>query len=58
MKVKVGNTIYDSDKEPIMLILSEMDRAQIANMHPEHTIYCSYPEKMDEKEVKEWMKNR
>lgn len=58
MKVKIGNTMYDSDREPIMLLLSNRDKYNIAHMHPEHYIYCSYPENMDEEQVKEWMKNK
>jgi hypothetical protein len=58
MKVKIGQTIYDSNKEPIMIILAPEDKANIANMHPDHFIYCSYPEGMEEEKVKEWMQNR
>jgi len=44
MKIKIQNTIYDSNDEPIMIILSNEDKENIQNMHPEATKYCSYPE--------------
>ena len=55
MKVKVGDVIHDSNKEPIMIILSKGERKQIANMHPKATKYCSYPDK--EKWTKDNYKN-
>lgn len=60
MKVKVGNSVYDSDKEPIMVFLSKGERKQIANMHPEATKYCVYPATKkwttnNYKKIKRWM---
>lgn len=60
MKVKVGNKIYDGENEPIMVILSQDDKYNITNMHPDATKYCSYPKeekwlKDDYKAIKEWM---
>lgn len=60
MKVKIGDIIYDSEKEPIMIILSKGEREQIANMSPEATRYCSYPDtdewmKDNYKAIKKWM---
>lgn len=61
MKVKIGNIIHDSNKEPIMIILSKGEREQIANMAPEATKYCSYPDtnkwiKNNYEAIKKWMK--
>lgn len=61
MKVKVGNKIYDSEHEPVMVILSDQDRINIENMHPKANKYCVYPDgeewtKDDHKKIKEWMK--
>ena len=47
MKIKVGNTIYDSDEEPVMVILTEQDKKNIANMTPEATKYCGWPDDQD-----------
>lgn len=55
MKVKIGDTIHDPEVEPIMLILSAVDKTNIANMPPENTKYCAYPEKRDAHEIEEWM---
>jgi hypothetical protein len=43
MKVKIGDTIYDSENEPIMIILSDADKYNITHMHPDATKYCSAP---------------
>jgi len=55
MKVKVGNTIYDGEKEPVMVILTEADKRNIANMLPEATRYCAYPEEWTEDIIEKWM---
>ena len=56
MRVKVGDIVYDAGDEPVMVILSEMDKQNIANMHPEATKYCGYPEGTDREFIHEWMK--
>jgi hypothetical protein len=56
MKIKIGDKIYDSENEPIMVILSEQDKKNIKNMLPEATKYCSYPEGMEIKVIKDFMK--
>jgi len=48
MKVKIRNQIYDSSKEPIMIILSDSDKKNIKEMLPECTKYCSFPSSMSE----------
>lgn len=57
MKVKIGNKIYDSEKEPIMLILSDCDKKNISNMHPEADRYASYPEGSNSGKINVWMCN-
>ena len=44
MKVKVGNKIYDSKNEPVMVILSETEKVQIADMAKDNKCYCQYPD--------------
>lgn len=57
MKVKVGNKIFDGNKEPVMVILSDEDKQNIANMAPKANKYLCYPENgMTEEEAKEFMK--
>ena len=53
MKVKIGNKIYDSTKEPIMLILEQCDKDNISNMSPKAHKFCSFPDSLDGKEGKE-----
>ena len=43
MKVKIGDKIYDSEKEPIVVVLSDSDKMNITNMLPHCTKYCSFP---------------
>lgn len=60
MRVKVGDKVYDGNKEPVMVILTRGERKQIADMHPAAKKYCIYP-KTEEwtannyKKIKEWM---
>ncbi len=61
MKIKVGNKIYDGDKEPVMVILSDLEKQQIAQMAPDATMFCSYPSteewtKDNFKKIRDWMK--
>lgn len=56
MKLKVGSKIYDGEKEPVMVILTEQDKINIRNMIPEATKYCMYPEIISIEEIKKFMK--
>lgn len=51
MKVKIGNRVYDSNIEPIMIVLSDSDKDNIKNMHKDATKYCSYPESINDVSV-------
>ena len=51
MKVKVGNKIYDGEKEPVMVILNEGEKKQIAEMPKGLQKYCVYPD------TKYWIEN-
>jgi len=51
MKVKIGETVYDSEQEPIMLVLSYLEKLNIMHMKPEDTLFCAYPDKMLEEDV-------
>jgi hypothetical protein len=56
MKVKINDKIYDSNDEPIMLILDEEDKYNISNMG-EQKKYCSYPASMKVDDVVKFMKD-
>ena len=57
MKVKVGNKIYDGEAEPVMVILTDSDKANIAHMLPECTKYAAFPDDLgwSDEEMYEWM---
>ena len=60
MKAKINDTIYNSEEQPIMVILSEKDKENIANMPKEKTKYCSYPDtpyfkEMQKERILVWM---
>lgn len=55
MKVKIGNKVYDSEKEPIMLILSDEDKKNMSQMLPKSRKYCSYPENESPDKIRKWM---
>lgn len=44
MKVKIGDQVFDSKDQPIMVVLSQADRRNIENMAPEATMYASFPD--------------
>lgn len=56
MKVKVGNKIYDGENEPIMVILTQVDKMNIQNMGSKVEKYCEFPEGMSFDEAMKWRK--
>jgi hypothetical protein len=56
MKVKIRDKIYDSEDTPIMLILSDEEKRLIGDMIPKNHKFCSYPNKMNIYNIKEFMK--
>lgn len=57
MKVKIGNKIFDSNEEPIMLILDDQDKENISNMSKEAHKFCSYPDTINVEDIKMFMKD-
>ncbi len=57
MKIKVKDTVYDGYHEPLMVILTEKDKRNIAKMLPECTMYCQYPAdgSFTIEEIDKWM---
>ena len=43
MKVKIGTTVYDSNVEPIMVMLDSGDKALINDMNADQSRFCSFP---------------
>lgn len=56
MQVKIGNTIYNSEDTPIMLILSQEDKDNIGNMVKGSYKYCSFPNYYKPEGIIEFMK--
>ena len=54
MKVKIGHQIYDSEKQPIMLILTEEEKELIGDMG-EQTKFCSFSSSSCIEDIKEFM---
>jgi hypothetical protein len=60
MKVKIGNKIYDSEDEPIMVILTDKEKDQISRMPKNAMKFCSYPNNdeftaTDFRRIQKWM---
>lgn len=56
MHVKIGDKVYDANEVPIMLVLSDVDRQQIAAMPPGEHAFCVYPrDRYSEEEIQLWM---
>ena len=55
MKVKVGNKVFDCEKEPVMVILTDQDKENIKNMLPECTKYCMFPDTIPIEKIKTFM---
>jgi len=56
MRVKIGDTIYDSNQQPIMIIMDDTDKQNISKMADDATKYCSYPDGMEVDTIKDFMK--
>ena len=58
MRVKVGKRIYNSDKLPIMVVLSDEEKGLISGMAPVAHKFAVFPHDtaMTEDEAREWMK--
>lgn len=58
MKVKVGDTIYSGDEQPIMVILTDADKYNITHMLTEATKYAEYPADVySSEEIADWMED-
>lgn len=55
MKVKIKNRIYSSEEEPIMLILTDADKENIANMDEDAEKYCEFPDNISNVDIRKFM---
>jgi hypothetical protein len=56
MKVKIGNKIYNSVEEPIMVIFEDDDKINISMMSDDNHRYCSFPSNLTVKNIEDFMK--
>lgn len=60
MKVKINDTIYNSEEQPIMVILSSKDKENISKMPTDNGKYCGFPNtpyfnNRNHERIKAWM---
>jgi hypothetical protein len=48
MKVQIGNQFFDAEETPILLILNENDKRNLANMKSDAYIYLCFPKNISE----------
>lgn len=58
MKIKIGDTVYEAGGVPIMIILTDQDKQNIKDMHPDCTRYAIFSDNFGtKKEMLDWMEN-
>ena len=56
MKVKVGDRVFSSEDQPIMVILTDKDKENIANMDPDCTKYATFQDDWGSQQaMRDWM---
>ncbi|HEY5563417.1 MAG TPA: hypothetical protein VIK72_16985 [Clostridiaceae bacterium] len=55
MKVKIGNTIYDSQEVPILVILDDQEIRHMQDMPSNTHLYCSFPDDSKDEDITEFM---
>ncbi len=57
MRIKVGNKWYDGNVTPIIVELSDGDRANITMMPKDKTKYCMAPDTIENDSLRAWMRD-
>lgn len=55
MKVKIGNKVYDSTQQPVLIIFDEGEKELISSMEGHAMKYCSFPESSKISDIEEFM---
>ncbi len=56
MRIKAGDMVFGSEQQPIMVILTDKDKENIANMHPDCTKYAMFQDDWGtQQEMSDWM---
>jgi pyruvate/2-oxoacid:ferredoxin oxidoreductase alpha subunit len=56
LKVKIGNTIYDSTQTPIMIIFDKEEIQHMQNIPENNHKYCSFPDDSKDEDIDEFMR--
>ena len=55
MLVKIGDKIYDSEKEPIMIVLQDGDRDDMYRLEENEFRFCFFPKGTCYKKIEDFM---
>lgn len=55
MKVKIGDELYDSDEEPILLIFTPQERLSMIAGLPNNEMFATFPPGSDIKLIQQWI---
>lgn len=55
MKFKTDGRVYDGGQQPLLVILTERDLANIRGMAPHHRRYCVVPATWSIEQARAWM---
>ena len=58
MKVFIGDQVFDSSEEPVLVILTDQEKEVLSRMKWNEHKYCSFPSNMSELEMRAWMQSK
>lgn len=50
-----GKRLVDGADLPVAVVLTEADKRNIANMAPDASVYCVFPDSFDVGEIQRWL---
>jgi hypothetical protein len=57
MKIATLTDVYSANDCPVAVILTKKDRENIANMHPEATVYAAFPDDTPIPDMQKWVEH-
>ena len=55
MKVKIGNSIFDSTQIPILVIFDSNEIKHMQDMPSDNHLYCSFPDDSKDEDINDFM---